>query len=503
MKWRGGQPQREWQLHPLRRAVLVVASVGLVLATGALGFYFNSRATTKAEQTHRDDRETLQTTLAGLGSQYQLFALKEEADFAGAGPWGLRPGDPGDRARLEAFASRSALLGYGAALRDLGHDVLNAFTSGPGLPASSDPGYEPMFRGLLSAQPGVSSVMHVGQIPLVALAVPVVVAGAPQAVFVGYFRADRSALQTYVEQLRFGHTGRHYVVDSEGGIIAANDPAVVGTRLSGPPVLAAVAQGRSGLIGYGHGSASRIVSFAPFRLGGWGSLTVQDAGEFYGPIRSGQLHIELALVALLGIAAAAIAILSYKREAARRRFQEQLAHQASHDGLTGLPNRSMFNDRLGAALSRHRRHGGDLAVLYLDLDGFKEVNDQLGHDVGDALLIEVAGRLRTSVRSEDMVARMGGDEFTVVMEDIPELGVTVGVVGRILEAMAEPVLVAGRHLSVSTSVGIAHSHNGDAAVEDILRDADLAMYRAKDGGGSKCVIFDDLLSPRQNPSYSL
>src|SRR5690242_14567255 len=101
-------------MHPLRRVIPVIASVGLVLLIGALGFMFTNNAASRAERSHREDRETLQRTLGGLGSQYQSFALKEEFDFAGSGQWTLAPGDPGDRARLETFASHSTLLGYGA-----------------------------------------------------------------------------------------------------------------------------------------------------------------------------------------------------------------------------------------------------------------------------------------------------------------------------------------------------------------------------------------------------
>jgi diguanylate cyclase (GGDEF)-like protein len=477
--------------------VPVIASVGLVLATGALGFLFTTRATSRAEQSHRQDRETLQTTLAGLGSQYQSFALKEELDFAGSGTWSLRPGDPADRARLETFVSHSTLLGYGAALAGLDRQPLNSYSTDAPLPPPTDAGYTAMILGLTSGQPGLSSVMHAGSVPVVAAAVPVVVGGSPRAVLVGYFRADTSALQTYVEQLHVDHTGRSYVVDSAGGIIAASDRSLVGTTLAQASVVAALAQGRSGLVDSHAGGASAVSSFAPFRFGGWGSVTTEDAGEFYGPIRSGQLHIELALLALLVIAATVIAVLGYKREAARRRFQEQLAYLASHDSLTDLPNRALFQERLAAALSHQRRHGGELAVLYLDLDGFKEVNDGLGHDVGDALLVEVGRRLRRGVRAEDMVARMGGDEFTVLIEDAPDPGVTAGVCGRILSVMDEPIDVAGHRLSVQASVGVALSRNGDSAVEDLLRDADLAMYRAKDGGGSRCVLFEDLIGRRE------
>jgi diguanylate cyclase (GGDEF)-like protein/PAS domain S-box-containing protein len=168
----------------------------------------------------------------------------------------------------------------------------------------------------------------------------------------------------------------------------------------------------------------------------------------------------------------------------RKRLEKQLRHQAFHDPLTGLPNRALFHDRLEHALARIARHGGLLGVLLLDLDGFKTVNDSLGHAAGDELLGVVAKRLRAAVRPSDTVARLGGDEFVVLVEDASHAGEADAVAERLLATLAEPVTLAGRDtpISAGASVGIVTT-NGSAPGGDLLRDADIAMYLAKGQGG--------------------
>jgi diguanylate cyclase (GGDEF)-like protein len=174
-----------------------------------------------------------------------------------------------------------------------------------------------------------------------------------------------------------------------------------------------------------------------------------------------------------------------------------LAHQAYHDALTGLANRSLFHDRLAQALARAKRHGGTVAVLYVDLDGFKLVNDRAGHDIGDSLLVEFAERLRGAVRIEDTVARMGGDEFAIVMEDLGDIGVVTGIAARFVEEASRPFAIGDHEIVVSASVGIAYSRMGHEDVESLLRDADLAMYRAKDAGKNGFIVSSEKLLPAE------
>jgi diguanylate cyclase (GGDEF)-like protein/PAS domain S-box-containing protein len=172
----------------------------------------------------------------------------------------------------------------------------------------------------------------------------------------------------------------------------------------------------------------------------------------------------------------------------RKRAEEALAHQALHDDLTHLPNRLLLVDRLALSLARAARSDRHVAVLFLDLDRFKLVNDGLGHVVGDQLLIEVADRLRRSIRPSDTVARFGGDEFVIVREDVVDASEAVEFAERITALLHEPITISGRELFPTTSVGIALGGAG-ASAEQLLRDADAAMYRAKDLGRARIELF--------------
>jgi diguanylate cyclase (GGDEF)-like protein len=174
----------------------------------------------------------------------------------------------------------------------------------------------------------------------------------------------------------------------------------------------------------------------------------------------------------------------------RRALEQKLAHQAFHDPLTSLPNRALFMNRLSHALARTARRPEAVAVLFLDLDRFKIINDSLGHHVGDRLLVEVSARLRECLRPADTVARLGGDEFAVLLEDIDGLSEATRVAERIAAVLESAFAFEGREVFVTTSVGIAFSHAGLAGPEDILRDADIAMYHAKSKGKARYEVFD-------------
>ena len=165
-----------------------------------------------------------------------------------------------------------------------------------------------------------------------------------------------------------------------------------------------------------------------------------------------------------------------------KQSQAQLAHLAHHDPLTSLPNRLLFADRLGHALSRAQRDGTQLAVLFIDLDRFKHINDSLGHLAGDGLLQEVARRLTAAVRREDTVARMGGDEFTLLLEDLRRPEDAAVLARKLLDALADPYPVAGKELFVTASVGISLYPRDGASADALVRNADAAMYQAKDDG---------------------
>ncbi|MHB1511050.1 MAG: bifunctional diguanylate cyclase/phosphodiesterase [Acidimicrobiales bacterium] len=171
----------------------------------------------------------------------------------------------------------------------------------------------------------------------------------------------------------------------------------------------------------------------------------------------------------------------------RKAVEDQLAHQALHDPLTGLANRALLSDRIAQALARLERQDGVAAVLFLDLDGFKLVNDSLGHALGDELLKRVADRLRAAARSADSVARLGGDEFVVLCENLFDATEAMPLAERLLQGLATPFDIDGHQLFVSASIGVATSPAGDP--DAILRDADAAMYQAKKSGRNRCAAF--------------
>lgn len=188
----------------------------------------------------------------------------------------------------------------------------------------------------------------------------------------------------------------------------------------------------------------------------------------------------------------AVRVAGCQTDISRRKIaEEQILHSAFHDALTGLPNRSLLMDRLARSIWRSKRQENHLfALLFLDLDRFKVINDSLGHMAGDRLLIAIARRLEKCLRAVDSIARIGGDEFAILLEDLERAEDATRVAQRIEEALRLPFPASGQEVFTAASIGVALSSTGYDRPEDVLRDADIAMFRAKNLGRSRCEVFD-------------
>jgi len=189
-------------------------------------------------------------------------------------------------------------------------------------------------------------------------------------------------------------------------------------------------------------------------------------------------------------AQAGVALRNNELVAQQRAMQEQLEHRAFHDGLTGLPNRSRFLQLLEESLARPAPVDEKACVLFVDLDRFKPVNDSLGHDAGNELLIAVGNRLKGAVKEHDVVARLGGDEFVILLEAVPDLGAAGAVADRVCRALSEPFRVAEHEVVISGSVGVAISARSEVNAAELIRRADQAMYRAKGSGRARYAVYE-------------
>jgi len=274
----------------------------------------------------------------------------------------------------------------------------------------------------------------------------------------------------------FSSTEEGVVITDPGGVIIDVNPAF--TEITG--------YSRAEAIGKNPRILRSDRQDAAFYAALWQSLntTGRWQGEIWNRRKSGEIYPEWLTINAVRDEDAQLVnyVAVFSDISGIKQSQAQLAHLAHHDPLTGLPNRLLFHDRLGHALSRADRDGSKLAVLFIDLDRFKHINDSLGHLAGDGLLQEVARRLTSAVRREDTVARMGGDEFTLLLEDLRRPEDAAVLARKLLEALGDPYAIAGRELFVTASVGISLYPRDGRSAEDLVRNADAAMYQAKDAG---------------------
>ncbi len=299
-------------------------------------------------------------------------------------------------------------------------------------------------------------------------------------------RADHEKLKLW--SLVYRHSGEAIVIsDADNCILSVNDSF---TRITGYSAEEAVGQNPSLLASGQHD--------AEFYQQMW--QTLQDEGHWKGEIwnqrKDGTIYPEWITITTLrddsGKPNNYIAIFSdassYKEKEARIHF---LAH---HDALTGLPNRTLLQDRLLLAVNKARRESSKIAILFIDLDRFKVINDTLGHHVGDLLLQEVAQRLNTAVRDSDTVCRQGGDEFIIVLPEIGSISDVAHVAQKILESISHEFLLEGEHLKVTPSIGISIYPDDGERIDVLIKNADTAMYHAKESGRGNFQFFTERLN---------
>lgn len=230
----------------------------------------------------------------------------------------------------------------------------------------------------------------------------------------------------------------------------------------------------------------------------WESINTNGfwRGEVWNKKKNGDLYAEILSISAVRDESGELQhyIAAFTDISEQKALEMQLDQIAYYDALTGVPNRRLLSDRMSQALARARRSGLFLAVCYLDLDGFKPINDTYGHKAGDELLVEIAQRLQGELRDTDTLARVGGDEFVLLLAELPFANTAEEILQRVLAALNRPIEIGDASVSVSASIGVAlyPPHGQDADL--LLQHADQAMYQAKNSGKNRCAFFDSSLA---------
>ena len=456
----------------LRRHLSLFVSGGLVLLIGGLGLVAGHAAGDQAREVHRADRMLLQKNLAGLVEQYTLLSAAEVVDaLAIGGRFSSTPGDPETVARLKVLVEKTRALDAGAVLMSPAGRPLAAWSRGGPLPEPDEPGWEPLRQAVADGDGRVplSGVLEAGNSRLLAMGLPVPLADGSRGLLLGLWDARRGGLQTYVSKLQYGDTGHGYVLDGVGRVIAGPEDELVGEVLPREELRREVTSGTSGIVDTDD-DVRLISSYARAGRTGWIAATSQDWQEFEGGlVRSGRL-VEAAVVALLLIAGAGLVVLHRKREVA-------LESVALRDELTGLYNRRGWFVLAEHELERARRARTSRVLLFVDLDGLKQVNDALGHREGDRAIADAAAVLRAASRSSDIIGRLGGDEFVLLLG---EDGQGDGARRRLIAALDEHNARSGAHFELRLSIGAEVWFPDEACtLDELVRRADEEMYAEK------------------------
>ena len=460
----------------MRRHLSLLVSGTLVLIMGCLGLLAGNLAGQQALTVHREDRVELQVRLAGLVQQYTQLIGAEVVDRLASGPvWSTQPGDPATAVRLEQLVDVARSLDFGAVLLGPTAQPLAGWSATGAFPAPDDPGWEPLRAAVRAAEPGVlplSGVMDVGDRQVLALAVPADLADGTRGLLVGLWEPSRGALHQYVSHLRYGATGHGYVLDATGLAVAAPTSDAIGEPAPTLQLRDAVAarDDDAGLLHVDDGGESVVVTYARAGRTGWTTLTPQSHEEFEGALQRSNRLVDFAVVALILAAGAGLVVLHRKREAS-------LQVVALRDELTGLYNRRGWFLLAEHELERAQRASSARVLLFVDLDGLKQVNDSLGHVEGDRAIVDTASVLLAASRASDLVGRLGGDEFVVMLgEDAQD-----GAAGRrLLDALDAHNARSGAGFELRLSAGVeVWSPDEACSLDELVGRADAGMYANK------------------------
>ena len=457
----------------LRRHLSLLVSGGLVAVIGGLGLVAGEAAGQQAREVHRADRLALQQTLAGLVDQYVQLSAAEVIDgLRGEEPWSTTPGDPQTVERLEALVDRSRSLDAGAVLvSPLGQPIASWSAAGV-LPTRDDPGWEPLRAAALSGKGTLplSGVLDAGPDSLLAMGLPVQLSDGTTGLLIGLWNARAGALQQYVADLEYGDTGHGYILDSVGRVVAGPSVSSVGDPLASEQVGASLSGDTSGILVTREDGEQVVASYARAGATGWTAFTLQDRDEFEGALARSSRLVQYAVVALLLIAGTGLVVLHRKREAA-------MEVVALHDDLTGLHNRRGWFALAEHELERARRQESARVLMFIDLDGLKQVNDNLGHREGDRAIVDAAAVLTSASRASYIVGRLGGDEFVLLLGEDGEADVARR---RLADALQGHNDRSGADFELRLSIGAEVWFPDQACtLDELVRRADAEMYAEK------------------------
>ncbi len=458
-----------------RQRLSLLVSVGLVLVMGAISVVAGQYASAKAQDTHRSDRLELQRLLASLtdGAE-QVQAAELRAELARVGPWSPTPGDPATTERLSTVIAQAASFDVGAVLVNSAGQPLGVVSAaGAGaLPGPDDPGWGALRRAIERGDGSLplSDVLDSGTVPSLAIGLPVDLADGTTGLAVGLWSIRDSRLQQATLGLMTEKSSLGFVVDGRGRVISSTDPGRLGQDLPYPSVRRALKAGGAGVLDVSDRGVDLVTVYAPIGTTGWTGVGLQSRSDFEGDIiRSGWI-LQGAVVALLLIAGGTLVAMHRRREAVLRDY-------ALHDELTGLYNRRGWLGLAERELEVARKQAATRVLVFVDLDGLKQVNDALGHREGDRALISLAAVLKAASRSSDLLGRLGGDEFVLMLRD----GDTVHTARRrLVEALAEHNAgsAEGFELRISIGAELWTPHDG-GDLEELVRRADVQMYHEK------------------------